>query len=335
MIDPSICFHNVRFVSDDFISSWNSLELNISHILTMVGFGFGSWIPTVSVPGIGAIILRDFDFNDNLISFANHSILDIAIPASGLILICTIDGHKSNHSILIATLNSNSLFCRDLAFSIKNLSSIVVEVHKFDFSKDMSNVGLSHENLIIGFGFLSNSFCSVCCFIMLLIKERDTSCGFCTPKSCLVSFIFFAIASVFCFAVLTDLEDDFDDDLFLYFSSLTFIFGKEKLKVYNIHATEAINKITTKDLIAVACPQNIALNNSISGQDIYPQNCWYLDVSQSMIGKLIIPDTNIITTRNCLIIRFIKYHFDIINTHTSIDNPKNIFSHISPKITLA
>jgi len=112
--------------------------------------------------------------------------LDIAIPASGLTLICTIDGQRSNHSILMATLNSFNLLCKDLAFSIRNFSSIVVVTPALDLSKDISKVGLSHENLIIGFGFFSSIFSSAFCLIILLIKERETSCGFCVPKSCFV-----------------------------------------------------------------------------------------------------------------------------------------------------
>jgi len=60
---------------------------SISATFTIDGFGFGIWIPTQSVHGIGAIILRDFDFKDIAISFVNDSIVVILIPDSGLILI--------------------------------------------------------------------------------------------------------------------------------------------------------------------------------------------------------------------------------------------------------
>ena len=53
----------------------------------MAGFGFGNWIQILSVPGIGATILSDFDLSERAISFANHSIVDILIHSSGLILI--------------------------------------------------------------------------------------------------------------------------------------------------------------------------------------------------------------------------------------------------------
>jgi hypothetical protein len=121
----------------------------ISWRRTIFGSGFGIWIPTVSVPGIGATILNDLDFKDNLISFVNDSILEIATHASGLILICTTDGHKSNHSIVTGTLNSNNLSWSDLAFSTKNLS-FIDELEFPGFSNDVLNVGLSHENLIVG-----------------------------------------------------------------------------------------------------------------------------------------------------------------------------------------
>jgi hypothetical protein len=53
----------------------------------MDGFGFGIWIHTQSVPGIGAIILSDLHLSDIAISFVSHSIVVIFIPDSGLILI--------------------------------------------------------------------------------------------------------------------------------------------------------------------------------------------------------------------------------------------------------
>jgi hypothetical protein len=105
--------------------------------------------------------------------------------------------------------------------------------------------------------------------------------------------------------------------------------------VYKIHITEPINKIIINDFIAVACHQNIASNNLINGHDIYHQNSWYCEVSQSIIGKLMIPETRSIIIKNCFIIKFIKYHLDMISIHTNIDNPKNIFNHIPPKTILA
>ena len=125
IIDQSIAFPRARLLSDFFISAVNSCEFKISPSLTITGLGFGSWIPTQSVPGIGATIRTDLDLSDNEISLDRLSIVDNLIPSSGLILIWTIEGPISNHSIMIGTLNSISLFCNAFAFSIKNASSIV------------------------------------------------------------------------------------------------------------------------------------------------------------------------------------------------------------------
>jgi hypothetical protein len=84
--DQSIHFQSVKFVASFCIHFWNSSDAMISCKRTIFGSGFGIWIQTVSVPGIGATILNDFDFKDNLISFANDSIFEIATQASGLIL---------------------------------------------------------------------------------------------------------------------------------------------------------------------------------------------------------------------------------------------------------
>jgi len=126
MIDQSIAFPSARLLSDFFISLANSVVLNISAKCTISGLGFGNWIPTQSVPGIGATIRTDFDLSDNEISLDNPSIVESLIPSSGLILICTMEGPISNHSIMIGTLNSINLFCSAFAFSIRNVSSIVM-----------------------------------------------------------------------------------------------------------------------------------------------------------------------------------------------------------------
>lgn len=125
MIDQSIAFPSARLLSDFFISLANSEVPRISARCTISGLGFGSWIPTQSVPGIGATIRTDLDLSDNEISFDNHSIVASLIPSSGFILICTMEGPISNHSIMIGTLNSINLFCNAFAFSIKNVSSMV------------------------------------------------------------------------------------------------------------------------------------------------------------------------------------------------------------------
>jgi hypothetical protein len=59
----------------------------MSQSFTIFGFGLGICIPTKSVPGIGAIILSDLDFNESFISSARFSIAAIFIPSAGLILI--------------------------------------------------------------------------------------------------------------------------------------------------------------------------------------------------------------------------------------------------------
>jgi hypothetical protein len=176
--DQSIAFPSERLVSSFFISASNSFDHRISHNFTIVGFGFGSWIPTQSVPGIGATILSDLHLSDNAISFVSHSIVAILIPDSGLILICTIDGPISNPSMMIGTLNSNNLFCNDLAFSIKKDSSI--ETHDealFSIVVHTLKVGFSPEKLIIGLSFLSLSFSCIFSSSLflrrLLINERE------------------------------------------------------------------------------------------------------------------------------------------------------------------
>jgi len=130
------------------------------------------------------MILIDFTLRDDAISFFNHSIVEILIPASGLILICTIDGHISNPSILIGTLNSINLSCSALAFSIKNFSSIVVDSHTPLCIILVSNVGLSFEKLIFGLALLgsfscnfSSTFCLMICFSTAGESGCHISCG--------------------------------------------------------------------------------------------------------------------------------------------------------------
>jgi hypothetical protein len=143
----------------------------------------GTCIHIESVHGIGATILKNLDFKDNFISLYNHSIVEILIHSSGLILICTIDGHISNHSIVIATLNSISFSCNAFAFSIRNVSSIVVVSQAFDSKSSTPNVGLSPEKCIAGLGFFLSIFSSTFFFISSFINERDISCGCETSSS--------------------------------------------------------------------------------------------------------------------------------------------------------
>ncbi|MEI8253853.1 MAG: hypothetical protein WCG25_09210 [bacterium] len=148
-----------------------------SHNLTIIGLGLGTCIHMESVHGIGATIVKNLTFKDNLISLYNHSILEIFIHSSSFILICTIDGHISNHSIVIGTLNSISFSCSAFAFSIRNVSSIVVASQAFDSMRSTQNVGLSPEKCIIGLGFFFSIFSSTFFFISSFINERDISCG--------------------------------------------------------------------------------------------------------------------------------------------------------------
>jgi hypothetical protein len=168
----------------------------------------------------------------------------------------------------MATLNSISLSCSDFAFSIRNFSSIVAASHALDFNKEISNVGLSHENLIIGLGLFSSNFSSTFCFIIFFMKEFVGDFGYCKPKSCFVSFIFLAMSSVVCLSGL-ELEDDDFAFGFEYFSNFKFILCIEKFNVYNIQMIHAISRITINDFTAVGWEPNITLSNSISGQEIY------------------------------------------------------------------
>ena len=129
---PSIPFPRERLVEFFFICIENSSVLIISPSLTIEAFGLGIWIPIISVPGIGAIILSDFDFNESLISLLSPSIAEILIPSSGLILIWTIDGQISNPSIAIGTQNSESFVCKAFAFSTKKFSSTVCWFPRLD-----------------------------------------------------------------------------------------------------------------------------------------------------------------------------------------------------------
>ena len=66
-------------------ASWKFLEERTDFIETIVDFLFGTSIPIVPFPGIGAIILIPRADNDNAISSSRFLILEILIPASGII----------------------------------------------------------------------------------------------------------------------------------------------------------------------------------------------------------------------------------------------------------
>jgi hypothetical protein len=118
---PLIAFPKDILVKFHFIEEKNTDDCNASHNLTISGLGFGICIPIQSVPGTGETIRRAFALSDSAISFFRFSIAETLIPASGLILICTIDGQISNQSIDTGTLNSRSLSCNHFACCNKNL----------------------------------------------------------------------------------------------------------------------------------------------------------------------------------------------------------------------
>ncbi len=156
-VDPSTDLPNDRLVKLFFMCPAKSAEPRTSPSLTMLGLGFGICIQTVSVPGIGAMILSDLVLSDEDISSLSDSIDDSLIPASGLILSWTMDGPISNPSICIATPNSINLLCKAFAFSIKKVSSIVAVCQTLVCMSEISNVGLSLENETTGLIFSSFS----------------------------------------------------------------------------------------------------------------------------------------------------------------------------------
>ncbi|HCB51568.1 TPA: hypothetical protein DEP21_03265 [Patescibacteria group bacterium] len=88
-------------------------------------------------------------------------------------------------------------------------------------------------------------------------------------------------------------------------------------------------------MIAKALFPKIVLSKKISGQEIYPQSLSYFEGSPSIIGKLRIAETSIITSINCLIRTLIRCHLEIIIAPTTTQRAKKIVNQISPKGTLA
>ena len=224
--------------------------------------------------------------------------MDIATHASGLILIWTTDGHKSNHSIVTGTLNSNSLSWSDLAFSTKNFS--LIEVFEFPgFNKEVLNVGLSQENLIIG--LLAGStvgviFVGVFVVFLLLIKSKiePVFCGL------LVTTVFFSACELFQAMIHLISPVVCVVGLFVIFGVCTvfscaglsiFTFGSVILNVNNIHITIRIKSNIIKALIATTCHPNIQSNNLIIGHEIYHPHSGYEVLLPSMIGKFNTEDT--------------------------------------------
>src|SRR5690606_40039692 len=64
---------------------YNFLEAITERIETIVAFLFGTSIPIVPFPGIGAIILMPKADNDKAISSSRFLIFEMRIPASGTI----------------------------------------------------------------------------------------------------------------------------------------------------------------------------------------------------------------------------------------------------------
>jgi hypothetical protein len=290
--------------------------------------GFGNCIPTQSVPGIGATIRTDLDLSDNEISFDNHSIVASLIPSSGFILIWTIEGPISNHSIIIGTLNSINLFCNAFAFSIRNVSSIVIDCSALVSRIAWLNVGFSPEKFIVGLVFLSLTFSFSSIFLSSLslmsdlMSERETglqNSGF--------------ISSSSSSSYLETLG--FELWAFGLFSLLRLMVGKEKFSEYKIHTTARISKIIINDFVAIALPPNMTCNNVITGQEMYHQSFSYLSTSPSMMGKFITPEIIMIMTINCLMISFIRYHFAIMIIPTKKHNAKKTYNPISPNAMLA
>jgi len=240
-----------------FILIANSSELNTSPSLTMDGFGFGNWIPTDHVPGIGAITLSDLVLSERDRSFASFSIVETLIPASGLILIWTMDGPISNHSICTGTLNSISLFCNALALSMRNLSSMACVLPWSESNKEIPNVGLSEENdmFCLGFAFvvscfweliLSSNFflimvLSMCCSCVLFDWDESSSLGI---SFCCASDIFFHIS-------LSLLALDLAFLGFLSCLILMLSLGSVKLNVYKTRHTAVINNMMINALMAI------------------------------------------------------------------------------------
>ena len=67
------------------VVSWNFFEFKIDSIDTMLGFVFGTSIPIVPFPGIGAMIRMPNADNESAISSSRLRIFDILIPAAGVI----------------------------------------------------------------------------------------------------------------------------------------------------------------------------------------------------------------------------------------------------------
>jgi hypothetical protein len=88
--------------------------------------------------------------------------------------------------------------------------------------------------------------------------------------------------------------------------------------------------MTTKALIAIACPPNAFSKIHKTGHDIYHHSCSYVLLCQSMIGKFIIAERSNIMAANDLKIILIICHLIIINNHAKIHITKNNVNHTAP-----
>ena len=68
-----------------YFVSWNTLDVIRERMETIFGFLLGTSIPTVPLPGIGAIILIPSAERLSAMSFSSAFIRDILTPLSGTI----------------------------------------------------------------------------------------------------------------------------------------------------------------------------------------------------------------------------------------------------------
>ena len=74
-----------RAIGSSICDSWNFFELRMLSIDTMLAFAFGTSIPMVPFPGIGAIIRIPNAATLNAMSSSRFLILDILTPCAGVI----------------------------------------------------------------------------------------------------------------------------------------------------------------------------------------------------------------------------------------------------------
>lgn len=150
-------FQSAKFVKLPFIDFKNEADCKLRPSLTISGCGLGICIPIQSVPGIGATIRSHFALSDSAISLWRFSMADTLMPACGLTLICTTDGHTSKPSISTGTLNSANLDSKSLTLSTKNHLSKSVLFASTSNTLEGLKVGLSE-----GKSYLTGSFfCSL------------------------------------------------------------------------------------------------------------------------------------------------------------------------------